>query len=131
MEVQTHVYNFRAFSDLTRSAVVTLTPLQLAGVDNFAVTLNISHILQDRHFYPGGNVYFETCTPTPPLPLRRDRQHTPEVPLERKALTQRFCTGARVSCTSVPMQGLLRRRTRPACNPACTIGTRCTSPEPQ
>jgi len=58
----THVFSFRAFSDLSRSTAVVLTPEQLAGQADVVVSLDVPRILSDRQYYPGGQIYFETCT---------------------------------------------------------------------
>ena len=58
----THVFSFSAFSDLSRSTVLDLTPEQLAGHADVVVNLDVPRILSDRQFYPGGQIYFETCT---------------------------------------------------------------------
>ena len=59
------MYNFREFSDLSRSVSVPMTTAQLAGTDNVTVALNMSSIVSSQLFIPGGQFYFETCTRSP------------------------------------------------------------------
>ena len=57
----TQVYNFRSFSDLSRSVNVTLSSGQLAGSENVTVVLDMPLIVSSQLYIPGGQFYFESC----------------------------------------------------------------------